>query len=175
MCRLATHGTPRARARGDFSSLLRNKPHREIRIEQCVDVLWAARRHQVRAAGTVSGPDKRLGMLLRGLCVKLSAAVTAASAHEGGVTSRTCRGQDSGPGWNEIFLNSNEAQKTEAADEALQLGHSIVVLHGLATTAECSSIRSEASAAASGQRHRAERRYNRLWDLARRVANVRQG
>ena len=128
-----------------------------------------------RAAGTVSGQSKRLGMILRGLCVKLSAAVLAASAHEGGATSRTCRGQDSGPGWNEIFLNPNEAQKTEAADEALQLGHSIVVLHGLATTAECLSIRSEASAAASGQRHRAERRYSRLWDLARRVANVRQG
>ena len=68
------------------------------------------------------------------------------------VAISTSRNQDNGDGWTEIFLNPIEASAAASAGEALECGHSVVLLHGLASFEECKAIRLEASSAAD--RHR---------------------
>lgn len=58
----------------------------------------------------------------------------------------------SGPGWSEIFINVAKAGSTRTAADSVAQGHSLLLLHKLASTAECESLRAEASKFASDQR-----------------------
>ena len=74
----------------------------------------------------------------------LSLAISAAD-------QPNARVEASGPSWNEKFI-SPTASRTRTVVEAVERGHSVVLLHGLATPTECAALRSEASAFAIKQR-----------------------
>ena len=61
-----------------------------------------------------------------------------------------CRAPASGEGWSEMFLSAVE--KTCSASEGVALGHSILILHDLATAVECETLRAEASSLAAAER-----------------------
>ena len=67
-------------------------------------------------------------------------------------TSDGARTAQRGRGWTEVFLDPLEAQQTQTASHSLQLGHSVVLLHDLASSEECGSLRNEASAEAASHR-----------------------
>lgn len=75
-----------------------------------------------------------------------------------------------GRGWTEVFLDPLEAQQTRTASHSLQLGHSVVLLHDLASSEECDSLRNEASAEAASHRTQALRRRPVLGDVDGAVA-----
>ena len=57
----------------------------------------------------------------------------------------------SGPGWSEHFLDKR-AERVASAELALESGYSVVSLKGLATLAECDSVRGAASLIAKSER-----------------------
>ena len=75
---------------------------------------------------------------MRRLCVAASKSRTTA----------TCQGTR----WSEVFLNTSAASKARSAGEAVEQGHSVVLLHGLASRSECAGLRLEASGVAVEQR-----------------------
>lgn len=77
------------------------------------------------------------------------------------------RSPASGEGWTEHFLNKKQASATVGADGALSLGHSVIVLHELATEAECEALRVEAASAACTVRSEASSRWNNPDDPGR--------
>ena len=50
-----------------------------------------------------------------------------------------------GRGWEEVFVSSAEAALTAGVTDAVARGHSVLLLHGLASGHECESVRAEAS------------------------------
>ena len=51
-----------------------------------------------------------------------------------------------GRGWEEVFVSSAEAALTAGVTDAVVRGHSVLLLHGLASEHECASVLAEASA-----------------------------
>ena len=57
-----------------------------------------------------------------------------------------------GPGWSEVFINASSAAGMQTPAEAVLQGHSLLLLHGLASTEECDRLRTEAVRYASWRR-----------------------
>ena len=65
-----------------------------------------------------------------------------------------------GSGWSEVFISTAEAGMAEDVATSFEAGHSILLLHELASPAECALLREEAASAAGAERKKLERRRN---------------
>jgi|EP00966_Prymnesium_polylepis_P093271 hypothetical protein len=95
---------------------------------------------------------------LRASTAAVAAAAAAAilgrgssSTHSEGAVE-TGRAENRGNGWSEVFINASKAGATVTTADAVAQGHSLLLLHAIASKTECELLRSEASGFASEQR-----------------------
>jgi hypothetical protein len=62
---------------------------------------------------------------------------------------KEARRPGAGIGWHEVFLNTEEARNAPSASVSVENGHSVMVLHAVASKEECEALRHEASKAAA--------------------------
>ena len=62
------------------------------------------------------------------------------------------RGAETGEGWTEVFLSAADASSTAAAQDSFMRGHSLILLHDVASAVDCETLRCEASATSAAER-----------------------
>jgi hypothetical protein len=87
------------------------------------------------------------------MCRVLSGSLGPSGGGTGAREQRVRRDASSGSGWTEVFVDVELASSCPVA-EAVARGFSLLVLHELASSAECEKLRREASAAALARRRR---------------------
>jgi len=86
--------------------------------------------------------------------VGTAAATRAAMSHASHASASADRRPQTGPGWAEVFISPRRAASTDGAAKSVAAGHSLLVLSGLASPAECQALRGETSEVAFASRRR---------------------
>ena len=59
---------------------------------------------------------------------------------------------ESGDGWTEVFLSAADASSTAFVQDSFIRGHSLLLLHDVASAVDCETLRSEASTTSRAER-----------------------